>query len=294
MEACERQNVRKEIAALQRKLTRDAIGQIRQLLPRDAMHEFGKRDCSQVHVLRSVVQHLSALKQQGRLYESGAAAVVGLAATSESACDLAREVMMCAHGMLVLEVDADSLVIRAVGAGAANFFRHSVFGEVAGVNLLHLVHDNDAPALRDAVAAARLASGKVPGDATLRALSLRFLYFYQTPRFQDGVEDEGGAGEGMAGGHLHPDLPFDSPFEADPLLEGFRECGETPPSRLLHLVSACMCLDISNFTRTHAPTRPCTHARVRTHTTQMAWAKMALHCHRAVATIAVTRKTPSL
>ena len=107
--------------------------------------------------------------------------------------------MTYAHSMrLKLEVDADSLIIRAVGAGAARFFRHSVFGEVAGVNLLHLVHDNDVPALRGAVAAARLALGKAPGDAALRALSLRFLHFFQTPRSQDGVEDGEGGWKGFS------------------------------------------------------------------------------------------------
>ena len=242
MPAPQRQkNMQKEIAALQRRLTRDAIGQIHQLLPRGAMHKFGKPGCSQLQVLRSLVQHLSAVKQQGRLYESGAAAAVGQAAKSEPVCDLAREVMMCAHGMLVLEVDADSLIIRAVGAGAARFFRHSVFGEVAGVNLLHLVHDNDVPALRGAVAAARLALGKAPGDAALRALSLRFLHFYQTPRFQDGVEDGEGGWEGMAGGNLHPDLPFDSPFEADPLLEDFRECGCNTDNTVV-VTRRCVCV----------------------------------------------------
>ena len=138
------------------------------------MHNFGKRGRSQLQVLRSLVQHLSALKQQGRLYESGAAAAAGQAATSEPVCDLAREVMMCAHGMLVLEVDADSLIIRAVGAGAARFFRHSVFGEVAGVNLLHLVHDNDVKALRGAVAVAtrlpkRCVCGAACRDACIHA-----------------------------------------------------------------------------------------------------------------------------
>ena len=99
----------------------------------------------------------------------------------------AREALLFAKGMMIIEVDFATHNICSLSAGAKDFFACSPFGSVEGFSLQHLLHIDDIASYEDMCEnlsgwreSARDIGPPVPPPCTTK---LRVVHFFKKPRF---------------------------------------------------------------------------------------------------------------
>jgi hypothetical protein len=108
----------------------------------------------------------------------------------------AREALLCAKGMLIIEVDFATHSICSLSIGAKDFFACSPFGSVEGFSLQHLLHIDDIASYEDMCEnlsgwreSAREIGAPVPPPCTTK---LRVVHFFKKPRYGCRACDGGG------------------------------------------------------------------------------------------------------